>query len=285
MIYHYLLYEHRMAVLLYEEEEQGQGQQIGQQPGQPSGGTAITGGGTVRPTTGETQSGSWTNLNKYLQLNQPQGQQMAQNIAQDVSRQRQDVQGAYGQAGSDLYQGALDLNKERYNKVGQLSDYLMNKPTVEGLQGMEQEGFFKTPQAPTVDLSSQAYQEQKLQERINALGDEPGRIAELQRLQNPQATRGEGLLNQYLLQGNLNPLVEQQQMGAATEGQKAGIEKTQDWINRITSTGPFESFAQTQASPESIERMEALRTDYWSPEEKADWQNRIAALKYLQGII
>jgi hypothetical protein len=213
-----------MAYLDQPPVDESQEQEPQAQPG-AAGGTI--GAGHTGATQQQRGSGTWTNLQSYLRSNQPQAQQMAGRIAGNVEQQRQqygqEVQ-KQGQRYEDYLRGLERPEEERKEAVKRIAGWTIDQggdPTAEAQQ-LVSGGIFSKRKDPesfeSFDPSAQdILQKQKqMQETTNRLRDESGRIQALRELQDPQATRGEGLLNQLLLQGNpqaKNILQEQANIG------------------------------------------------------------------------
>jgi len=254
-----------MAYLSNEEEKD-----VNNQPGSTVGGTAIT-GGSVRPAMGNTESGSWTNLNRYLELNQPQAQRMAQNISTDIGTQREQY-GKNVQEQRGLYEGYLQglVDKDR-ERLGWAQNVRAGEtPTIEDIRQRAASNYFGTSTAPQeMDVGELTSEQKKLQDRLDATAKEAGRIQELKRFQTPDTTRGETLLNQLLLQGNPEAkdiLAKQRALGTMYNPQyeggysAPGVERYQQelpgMMKKEISTGLAKSEANKAANTQQMKNFQ-----------------------------
>jgi hypothetical protein len=284
-----------------QEEEQ-------QQPGQATGaagGTAVTGGPTqVAP---DRSSGRWTNLQDYLKLNRPQAQQMAGNIAGDVAQQRQQYGQNVQEAGQQYQDYLGGLQKAEEDKRAWTEKVAGGfTPATEEIQQRAQEGQFQQSAAPRqMELGGLQAQQRALQQRTGALGTEQGRLAELQKIQGQQATRGEGLLNQLLLQGSQAgraALGEQRQLGTggalAPARQQALQQMQQAAAQQAYSVDPARYQAITQemsgipaAMREAQEQLHGKAYGEWldmtrsgyTQDQATDWVNQNYGLGWRTG--
>jgi hypothetical protein len=261
-----------MAYLEVPQEEE-------ERVGQPAGaaGAAVTGtsGAAGTPATpADRTSGQWTNLQDYLRLNRPQAQQMAGRIAGDIEQQR----GQYGQqtqqAGQQYQDYLKGLEETEAGKKAWTERVAGGwTPTTEEIQEKAGAGYFGQAQAPTTFQPTAAQEQQRaLQQRLARTQTEAGRTAELQRIQGQQATRGEGLLNQLLLQGSQagrEALGQQRQLG--TGGVMDPVR--QQALERMAQT------QQTQAqTPEEMRRVFGEQTGV-SEEDIRNYQAKIAQIE------
>ena len=183
------------------EEEQKKNEQQAQMP-------YTSGGGGARystPGTGKgTRSGSWTNLAQYQKANQPATQQMAGTIKSNIQKQGQqlqsDIASQSGEYSSDIGKKTT-MAKERgdvYDALKNKGDYGKEIGEWRAAGGTD----FNSPLqgGSAWDTAGLNQRVQDYQNRIAKAQTEQGKLAEVQRMQRPQATRGEGLLNQYLMQ-------------------------------------------------------------------------------------
>lgn len=182
-----------------------------EQPGQPTGAAGGTIGGTggTRPTTAQ-GSGAWTNLQAYTQANVPQAQQMAGQIGQNIEQERARLSENIKQS-REAYEGYLKGQGEQSQAK---QDWITKVSAGDNPSTPEVEtNWYPTQQQAAEKVTGGLYapetlrgwdaptaEVQALQSRVAATGTEQGRLNELRRLQGQQATRGEGLLNQMLLQ-------------------------------------------------------------------------------------
>ena len=178
-----------MPYLPEDEEQRQQG---------VTGGSAVAGTG-VRPTQPETGSGSWTNLQSYLDLNKPGAEQMAGKIGAGIEQQRQQYGQAVGQAEKgygDYLKGLEQTAKGKEEWAGRVAEGWT--PSPKEIQEQVTGGLFQTGATPE-QFSGQypelQAQRQSLAERLGRTATESGRMQELKGIQGPQTTRGETLLN------------------------------------------------------------------------------------------
>jgi hypothetical protein len=222
-----------------EEQQQPQGQPLQTVSG-AGGGTM--GGGVQQTANGNRGSGSWTNLQAYTDANREQAGQMAENIRGGLQQARTGAEESIKQS-TDKYKDYLSgvggdvVDKSKW--VGSVaSGDDPSTPEVEtgwyptGDNGVAGQGFFDKPdvsqwQADPYDIGNI----NKLSQRIEGTGTEAGRLNELRNLQGLQTTRGEGLLNQLLMQNDpvAAQMFEEQRatpVGAYLPGYEAGAQSS-----------------------------------------------------------
>jgi hypothetical protein len=161
-------------------------------------------GGGVTPTTPR-GSGAWTNVQRYLDLNEPQTGQMAgqlispllqegQAIKSDLTTQGQDYSGIIGAA-----QTKSDDEMAFWDRM-KTAGYIPTAEEIAKYGGTElgQEAEI-TPFNPNMSTTDRMVNYAR---NVGQSSTEPGRMAMLEGMEGQGTTQGESLLNQMLLQGS-----------------------------------------------------------------------------------
>lgn len=226
-----------------EEDEQGQPvgeEQITAAPAAPSpgaapgGGTTPTGSTPARGTPAATArrgSGRFTNLQKYLQANTQAD--YAGRIGQQFEQQKGEVERGIEEARAGV-EAAAQPELQRLQGAQQQIQQTLAAPTQATAEQQQAFQQFRTGQTADVgrDISQQQQAAQALGKQAALVGTEPGRFELLrQTFGTPTYSRGQGRLDQLLLQGQSGQLrnLQQQAQQAAQAGQ-AGIEQLQQTI-------------------------------------------------------
>lgn len=196
-----------------DEEEQQQGGAGTPAPQQP----ATVGGGAPAPTAApgpEKGSGSFVNLQQYVDANRPQAQKMSQavtgGITQEAGQARTGVQQAreqnlgqqsqLGQEGQRLSGGEQFINQQ-IQQAGSTPITEQNQQSFRQFRTGQDSGY------KAADLSRQAARAEALQSRAQNFGTSAGRQEELSRTLGGQSTsysQGQQSLDNLLLGGDRN---------------------------------------------------------------------------------
>lgn len=188
---------------LNQDDEEQQGGQAAQGPQQlgPQGG-AITGSA---PAAGASQGGqkrSFSNINQYLQQNQPQSAKLGEKVGGFVGQQLDSAQQGL-QQGQEQFNKQLGENKRTFN--ADLVNQAGADPTKldEGQFGQLKSKLSGSYEGPSEIDNNVFNQTQKAVGTANLGGSEEGRKQLLQQVQNPRrASAGVSSLNNLLLQNN-----------------------------------------------------------------------------------
>lgn len=162
----------------------------------PSGGSTVqasnTGsqaqpGGTSKPKSGRASSGMFTNIQKYVQANKPQAQNMATAATQTVTDKAQNI-GQSVQQKKDQLSGRIQANMNRLNEQRNFAQQQIQQtaqgqeiqqPDVDRFQSLLVEGP-EVQQVRNLDVSRGEARAQALQNLTNRVGTDAGRRQLLQ---------------------------------------------------------------------------------------------------------
>ena len=278
-------------------EPEGQGQQATDTSSMSVGagsGSTVGGGGGGQPTNAQ-GSGSWTNLQSYTNANQDQANQMANQIKGNLDSARAGV-------GEDVKQSTTNYNNYleggTQQEVGRARGLLGAKQNAligdeslyeSGLSGVQSQDTNLNSYDPSGSVRAGIG---NFEQRIKDTNTERGRLDELKRLQGSQATRGEGQLNQLLMQNNQQSrdMFEQQRGNADLSAQCTDQQKdaetrlnelrrvqgvTGELEQRISAPGYYNSVAGT--APTSLKSVEQQLAELGiTPNTTAPLQRNIA---------
>lgn len=220
--------------MAYEAEQQDQDKK-NQNGAQSGSGGMLSFGATPNPISsneGKQQtSGSWANLQNYLDANQDQaagmGEKVASGISQDINTASQSFKGA-----QDEFNKAptTDLSKSKESV-----DQILSKPTLANDQDVSQfqgikNGSYKGPKSiqDTSGWATASSDAQKAQNTVDLSGSEAGRQTLLtKQYARPDYSQGAKTLDQMLIQRN-------------SDAQKKIQDSTHGWeaINQAISAAP-----------------------------------------------
>jgi|CXWL01.1.fsa_nt_gi hypothetical protein len=195
-----------MASILQTEQDKDQ-EQAGQMTfGQQDSGPAQPGGQQPTQSPAPKGSGRFMNLQKYVQANKPQAEQMAGRIggsiaekAQQAQKSAQDIQSQFGQQAQQEQQ-RLGQTEQFLGQLGSAAGaqgILQSPEELQKFQQIRQGGLNLNP----ANLAQQQQQLQALGEQGKLAGSEAGRFQLLrQQFGSPSYSLGQRKLDQLLLQ-------------------------------------------------------------------------------------
>jgi len=236
-------------------------------------GSTVGGGGSGGQPSGPQGSGSWTNLQSYTNANQDQANTMSNQI-------RGNLQDARAGVGEDIKQSTTAYNDYL---SGGTTDATAQKAWWDKVRGgytpdqneitdMSAKGWYTPGQDPTAyDASSPSTD--AYNQRLQATNTERGRMNELKRLQGDQATRGEGQLNQLLMQNSqgAKDMFEQQrgtmsdveaQQAKAANDAKAQREQLQALQGQAVNAGTFNDLQGQYDAQVNQQNLQGLKSSY-----------------------
>lgn len=202
---------------LQEDKPEEQGQEIDLEQ-QTLGGGVVSGGNVQKK---PTQSGQFVNLSKYREANVGAPERMAKEIGEDISERR-------GELKSDITKYAAGYSKDRLDtwnesKARNAALALMKGGDYVGAETSLTESGYDPNKFSESMVMPEWYNPElergisTLETRVKNLRNEGGLGQELKRIQSPEITRGQSLLDQYLLQ--------------TSEGSRKPIENITDTYN------------------------------------------------------
>lgn len=171
-----------------------------QSNGQPTQGSTGTNRGS-----GKASSGAYTNIQKYVSKNQPQAQNMAAAVTQNVEKQAGSIQNIAQQKKQDQ-QNLIDQNNQIMNQQKKEAANIINQQT-----GLQVAGY----EAPQNQPAQPAQQDQEAQAK---------RFQEL--MQGPQGTANVGALNLADQQNKANALQQLAASGRTEQGRRNMLKDT-----------------------------------------------------------
>lgn len=213
-------------------------------------------------------SGSFTNLNKYIEANKPQTSQMAQGIVKNVGQKSGQLRTDLTKKGEQFTQ-FTNPELQRLQTAGQTISPIIQKAGIlaegekaptEGIAGLTKEqsdafknlynktGEFQNYQAP--DTSPEQYRAQSLQNLAQSSKTSLGREQLLRdQFQRPTYTQGQSALDNLLLQGdkaNRTSLI--QGIGQQTKSLGSDVQNLRKQaLERLTNIEQQAGVAQTEA--------------------------------------
>jgi hypothetical protein len=208
----------------FNEQDQ-QDQQAQQQSIQQTGGTGATVGATGGQQTQQfnqpTQQGTgFTNLNRYLEQNQPQAQQMASNVASTVSQSgeqaRQGVEQAQNQFNQFADQSTVNFDQDLFNRINEDAVGVAQDTDLFNQVAQQRQAQYTGPQ----DLQQSEFyqparqQVQQAQQTAQKTTTDAGRKELTSQFNTGQTTAGMSSIDNLLLGGQQ----QRQILGEAREG-------------------------------------------------------------------
>lgn len=177
----------------------------------PSSGTPSQAPRTANKGSGKASSGMYTNIQKYVDKNRPQAQQMAGAVTQNVESQAQNINQAVQQKKQEQQQ-LIDTNRQMMEAQQQEASGLINQAMSGGELGQtEQQRFQALMQGPTgvqqvgnLNLAQQENKANALQQLAASGRTEQGRRNMLKDTFQPQGAYTQGMsgLDQLILSGD-----------------------------------------------------------------------------------
>lgn len=147
------------------------------------------------------RSGSWTNINSYLDANKDNAQSMGNQIADSVSKQATDAETKIGYLGAEKQQVVAEVDTDKYlsnpldNDENKIKDYAKLKTTggYEGPSNVSGTKYYNEALNATNQASAKVKNAASEEGRMNLLADQYNR---------PTYSKGSKILDNALLQGN-----------------------------------------------------------------------------------
>lgn len=231
----------------------------------PQGAFIGTGAPSPGPsTTAPIGSGSFTNLQQYIEANRPKAQELGQKIAGGISQEAEQLRGEVaGQRETTL--GAGSQISQEQQRIEQAQPFVTQAIEQAGTGPTDTERFSRilggqggVEAGP--DLSQERQQAQALQERSKELSTAGGRFSELGRLVGGKSatySAGQRALDELMLTGAPNRAQQIKQARAATAGlgEQVGTLGTD-----VTARLAEQQAARGELAGTAAEQLEAART-------------------------